>query len=108
MLDINMPIIEVSSNQLILSIKAIELINANYGDRIAINYLQINNKSIIPVIGKAEVFINPNAGNKLTKRNTISFKGMQKTTLSKLGILFKIEAYRDGMFKMIAITNNNN
>lgn len=101
MFNISIPIIEVSDNKLIISPRAKELISAKYGDRIAVNYIQVNNEITIPVIGKAEVFADPNSGNKLTKSNTISFKGIQKTILTKYGQLFEIEEYKPGMFKMI-------
>ena len=57
----------------------------------------------MPVIGNAEMFADPNAGNKLSKSNTVSFKGTQRTILTKYGQLFKIEEYRPGMFKMESI-----
>lgn len=105
--DINLPVIEVGDNKLIISPKAIELMSIHYGDRIAVNYVQENNELTFPIIGKAAIFADPNAGNKLSKSNTVSFKGTQRTILTKYGQLFKIEEYRPGMFKMNSINESD-
>ena len=104
--NIDLPIVEVGDNKLIISPKAVSLLSAQCGDRIAVNYIP-KNKLTIPVIGKAEVFSDPENGNKLTKSNTVSFKGTQKTILSKYGQLFKIEEYKGGMFKMTKIDESD-
>lgn len=101
--NIDLPVIEVGDSKLIMSPKAIELMSLHYGDRVAVNYIQENNEITIPVIGKAEVFADPMAGNKLSKNNTVSFKGTQKTILTKYGQLFKIAEYQPGMFGMMSI-----
>lgn len=101
--DIDLPIIEVSDNKLIISPKAIKLMSATYGERITINYIQKSNEVTIPVIGKAEAFADPNAGNRLTKSNTVSFKGIQRTILTKYGQLFTISEYKPGMYQMAPI-----
>lgn len=105
--NIDLPIIEVGDNKLIMSPKAIELMSVHYGDRIAVNYIQENNEVTFPIIGKADVFADPNAGNKLSKSNTVSFKGTQRTILTKYGQLFKIEGYRPGMFRMDSINESD-
>lgn len=108
MINMAVPIVEISDNKLIISPPAKELMSAKYGDRIAVNYVQKNNEITIPVIGKAEIFADPNAGNKLTKNNTVSFKGTQKIILTKYGQLFEIEEYKPGMFKMIPVKKVGN
>lgn len=74
--------------------------SANYGDRIAVNYVQKTNELTFPVIGKSEIFCDPNAGNKITKSNTVLFKGTQKDLLLKYGQKFELEEYKPGMFKL--------
>ena len=105
--NIDLPIVEIGDSKLIISPKAVSLLAAHCGDRIAVNYIQKSNELTIPIIGKAEVFSDPENGNKLTKSNTVSFKGTQKTILSKYGQLFKIEEYKPGMFKMIKIEDTD-
>ena len=99
--NIDLPIVEIGDSKLIMSPKAVSLLSAQCGDRIAVNYIQKSNELTIPVIGKAEVFSDPENGNK------VSFKGTQKTILSKYGQLFKIEECRPGMFKMIKIDESD-
>ena len=98
--NINIPVVEVGDNKLIISPKAVELMSIHYGDRVAINYMQKNNEVTIPIIGKAEMFADPNAGNKLSKSNTVSFKGIQRTILTRYGQLFILKEYKFGIFKM--------
>lgn len=105
--NINLPIVEVGDNKLIISPKAISLLSVNYGDRIAVNYIQQTNEITFPVIGKSETFADPHSGNKLTKNNTVSFKGTQKTILTKYGQLFRIEEYKPNIFCMIPINDND-
>jgi hypothetical protein len=42
-----------------------------------------------------------NGGNKLTKSNTVAFKGKANDTLSEYGSTFKVEPLREGVFKLI-------
>ena len=100
---INLALVEVADAKLLFSKQAVELLSAKTGDRIAVNYVQKNNECTFPVIGKAEVFTDPSAGNLLTRINTMSFKGAQKATLLRYGQSFRLEPYKDGMFKMIPI-----
>jgi hypothetical protein len=101
--NLDLPIVELGDSKLIMSPKAIELLSAQIGDRISVNYIQKNNELTFPVIGKSEVFTDKEAGNKLSKTNTVSFRGSQKTCLSQYGNLFKLEALRPGVFKMVKI-----
>lgn len=101
--NLDLPIVELGDSKLIMSPKVIELLSAQIGDRISVNYIQKNNEFTFPVIGKSEVFTDKEAGNKLSKTNTVSFRGSQKTCLSQYGNLFKLEALRSGVFKMVKI-----
>ena len=102
----NLPIVELTDNKLIVTTKVLNVLNILFGDRVAINYYQISREETFPVIGKSDVFFDPDSGQKLTKSNTISFKGIQNTMLSKYGSLFILEAFKNNMFKMIPITND--
>lgn len=91
----------VLENKLMLSQEAVDILEASAGDRMAINYVQITNQETFPVIGKSEVFGDPNSGNKLTKSNTVSFRGIQRDMLSKYGTNFNLELYKNKMYKLI-------
>lgn len=101
--NVGLPIVKIENNKLDLSEDAIRMLSANCGDRIAVNYFQQNNELIIPVIAKAEVFGDPYVGNKLTKSNTVSFKGEQRVMLLKFGSIFKVEEHNGDMFKLTPI-----
>ena len=97
------PTLEVLDNKVKLSKAAVELLSANAKDKIAINYWTVDNELTFPVIGKAEVFTDGDGGNSLTKSNTISYRGQQRTILLEYGSFFKLETFKDGMFKLVKI-----
>lgn len=102
-LEPGLPTIQVLENKLQLSQAAIELIGAKSGDRLAINYWTVNNKETFPLIGKSEVFTDEDAGTKLTKSRTISYRGQQMDVLKMYGDNFRIEPFKEGMFKLVSI-----
>lgn len=93
----------VLENKLMLSQEAVDILEAFAGDRIAINYVQVTNQETFPVVGKSEVFGDPNAGNKLTKSHTVSFRGVQNTMLHQFGDNFELQMYKNKMYKLIKI-----
>lgn len=97
------PHIILEENKLLLTSEALTLLNAQPGNRIAVNYIQVSSEYTFPVIAKAEYFIDPEAGNKLTKSNTVSFRGIQNKTLNLYGVNFVLEFYKEGIYKMVSI-----
>ena len=95
----NNAIVLIENNKLVFSDEALELINANPGDRISIEYYTINSEETFPVIGKSELFTDKTGGNRLTKSNTVSFRGIQREILLEYGEQFELEKF-NGYFKM--------
>lgn len=95
--------IEVQDNKLKFGKEAISLLEANPGDRIQVNYWTVNNQETFPVIGKSAIFTDITGGNALTKSDTVSFRGNQRTVLLEYGNLFKLEPFKSGMFKLVPI-----
>ena len=100
------PIVEVKENKLILSPKAISMLQSVHGDRISINYVQDGNELTFPVIGKSSVFADQDSGNRLTKSNTVSFRGFQRDLLLKYGTIFILEEFRDNIFRLVPKVEN--
>lgn len=101
------PTVEVGENKLIISPEAQQLLKTSAGDRISINYIQKSNELTIPVIGKSELFADREAGNKLTKSSTVSFKGQQRTILLEYGSVFELkESNRKNMFQLVPISED--
>lgn len=96
------PMIAVLDNKLQLSKEAIKLLDASSGDRIAINYYTLDPENTFPVIGKSEVFTDRSDGNRLTKSNTVSFRGAQKEILLSYGKFFNLEPFKN-YFKMVKV-----
>ena len=73
--------VTVANNKLVLSKEAVKAIGGVAGDRITINYWTVDSETTFPVIGKSECFGDSTGGNRLTKSNTVSFRGMQRDIL---------------------------
>lgn len=101
------PIVEVKENKLVLSPKAVSLLQCVCSDRISINYIQNGNELTFPVIGKSSVFADQDSGNRLTKSNTVSFRGFQRDLLLKYGTIFILEEFRDNIFRLVPKVENS-
>ena len=102
------PIIEVADNKLIISPEALNLIEAVAGDRIAINYKQVSKELTYPIIGKSDKFADKESGNVLSKSNTVSYRGKQRTMLLEYGCIFKLDsAIKDGVYKMTPVNDDS-
>ena len=95
--------LEVQENKLKLSKNALEKLNAKADDRISIQYWQEGIGKSIPIIGKAEMFTDRLDGNRLTKTGTVSFRGEKRTTLLDFGTFFNLEAFKDGIWKLVPV-----
>lgn len=104
------PLIKLDSNKLILTTGAVEFMNVQPDCRLDIKYKKKDNISM-PVIGTDTAF-GTKGGNRLTKSNTISFRGSANEKLSEFGTEFKLEPSDDeGIFYLIGdkspVVDNN-
>ena len=94
------PLITLDSNKLILTTGAVEMLNICADCRVDIKYKK-KDKTSVPVIGTDTAF-GTKGGNKLTKTNTVSFRGAANEKLAEFGTIFKLEPSEDdGIFYMI-------
>ena len=91
--------VTVADNKLVLSKEAVKALGGVAGDRIAVNYWTVDNETTFPVIGKSECFGDSTGGNRLTKSNTVSFRGVQRDILLEYGSFFKLVRFNN-YFKM--------
>lgn len=99
-------LITLDSNKLVLTTGAVQMMNICADCRVDIKYKKRDRMSV-PVIGTDEAF-GTKGGNKLTKTNTISFRGVANEKLSEYGTTFKIEPSEDeGIFYLIGDKMNN-
>lgn len=91
--------VTVADNKLVLSKEAVKALGGIAGDRIAVNYWTVDNETTFPVIGKSECFGDSTGGNRLTKSNTVSFRGVQRDILLEYGSFFKLIRFNN-YFKM--------
>lgn len=100
------PLITLDSNKLILTTGAVKLMNVCTDCRLDIKYKK-KDKTSVPVIGTDAAF-GTKGGNKLTKTNTISFRGSANDKLAEFGTTFKLELSEDdGIFYLIGDKVNN-
>ena len=91
--------VTVANNKLVLSKEAVKALGGVAGDRITINYCTVDSETTFPVIGKSECFGDSTGGNRLTKSNTVSFRGVQRDILLEYGSFFKLVRFNN-YFKM--------
>ena len=100
------PLITREETKLVFNNKIVADMGIEYEDRIVIKWEKVkNSKTVFPIIGKDEAFDEEGAGNKVTKANTIGYKGKQNTVLAEFGEVFTIEPYKDGIWKLISTTS---
>ena len=98
------PIITLDSNKLILTQGAVDLLQVCADCRVDIKYKK-KDKKLVPVIGTDAAY-GTEAGNKLTKTNTVSYRGAANDKLSAYGTVFRLEpTEEDGIFYMIGNKN---
>lgn len=96
-------IITLTDNKLEFNNKAVAEMGISHETRVVIKYEKFGPKNMIPIIGTDESFDEEGAGNKLTKTNTVAFKGKQNTVLKEYGAEFTLEAYKDGIWKLVSL-----
>lgn len=94
------PIITLESNKLVLTQGAVDLLQICADCRVDIKYKK-KDKKAIPIIGTDAAF-GTKSGNKLTKSNTVSYRGAANEKLSAYGTTFKLEPSEDkGIYYLI-------
>lgn len=106
------PDIIVKDNIIQLSENAVKKLQVSSGDRIAITYAYTPKDDLItnidekffPIISKSDSSSDFLNGNILTKKNSISYRGLKRKALLVYGTEFNIEPYlADNYYKLIKI-----
>ena len=95
-------IVTLESNKLIFNNKAVSEMEIEYEDRIVIKYEKIG-KENLPIIGKDLAFDEEGSGNKVTKSNSVSYRGKVNTILSEYGTEFELVPYKEGIWRMVSL-----
>ena len=94
------PIVTLDSNKLILTQAAVDLLQVCEDCRIDIKY-EKKDKKAVPIIGTDAAF-GTKAGNKLTKSNTVSYRGAANEKLSAYGTTFRLEPTKNtGIYYLV-------
>ena len=101
-------IVTLETNKLVFNSKAAADMGLNYEDRVVIKWIsEGQGKKMIPIVGTDISFEEEGTGNKLTKSNTIAYRGKANAVLAELGNEFTIESYAEGIWKLVATTDGN-
>lgn len=91
--------------KLVLNNKAMADMELAAEDRIIIKYEQIaKGKKKFPVIGSDISWNEEGSGNKITKGKSVAFRGKNNLVLAEYGTTFTLEPYKDGLWKLISLT----
>lgn len=97
-------VITLEPAKLAFNNKAVADMNLQYQDRVVIKYKPISgSKKPTPLIGKDIDWKEEGTGNKLTKTNTLSYRGKANTILADFGSKFGLEEYEEGIWKLIPL-----
>ena len=88
--------------KLVFNNRAVADMHFEAGDRIVIKY-EKGDKTLFPVIGTDLAFDEEGSGNKMTKSQSISYKGNQNTVLAEFGDEFTVEPYQDNVWKLVSL-----
>lgn len=94
-------------NRLVFNNRIFDEMKLEAGQRIVIKYIPVTGDKMIPLIGTDISFEEEGAGNKLTKSQTISYKGNQNEVLAEFGTEFTIKPHEDGIWKLISSTDKS-
>lgn len=92
------PQLELFENKYHLNNAAMSVLHVTAGDRVDIRYKIIDGIEV-PLIGNNEAWGDKN-GNKITKSQTVSFRGSNNEQLSKYGSVFTLIDNGNGLFKL--------
>lgn len=95
-------IIKLEETKLVFNNKAVSDMKIEHENRIVIEYVKTTGKELIPIIGTDLAFEKEGSGNKLTKTNTVAYKGKQNTILAEYGTEFTIEPYKGELWKLVS------
>lgn len=90
------PIVIREENKLVFNNNAIDLMQAEVGDRIYISYNKDSHDGVYPQVSISD------QGNKLTQGLTIAFRGKNNEILADYGEIFTLEPDAEGIFKLIS------
>lgn len=105
--DDGIPRLTLDNNKYTLNSSAVELMGITQEDKIDIKY-ETTNDGTIPVIGTDSAF-GTKGGNRLTKSNTVAYRGVKNEELAKYGNQFILSNHpvKEGLFVLTSETNEN-
>lgn len=94
-------LVTLEPNKLVFNNKAVADMGLEYEDRIVIKW-EKRGKQMIPIIGKDLAFNEEGTGNKVTKANTITYKGKANLVLADYGTEFTLSQIEEGIWELVS------
>ena len=100
-------LVTLEPNKLVFNTNAANLIGIEYEDRIVIKWVKVGKTKVMsPIIGKDTAFDEEGSGNKVTKSNTVTYKGKANTVLAEFGSQFKLTEYQEGIYNLVPLNGS--
>lgn len=96
-------LITLEPSKLVFNSKAVADLELEWEDRVIVKWVKDGNK-MIPIIGKDVSFDEEGSGNKVTKTNTVTYRGKANDVLAELGVEFTLSSHDEGIWKLIPTT----
>ena len=96
-------LITLEPSKLVFNSKAVADLELEWEDRVIVKWVKDGNK-MIPIIGKDVSFDEEGSGNKVTKTNTVTYRGKANDVLAELGVEFTLSPHDEGIWKLIPTT----
>lgn len=97
------PIVTLEANKVIFNAGAVNALDIQYEDRVVIKWVAAENKRMVPIVGKNTAFGEESTGNKITKSNTMTYKGNANIVLAEYGSEFTLKPYEEGIYRLIPV-----
>lgn len=99
------PMITLETNKYQFNNRAVSDMELAWEDRIVIKYEKLDGAKIpTPIIGKDEAFDEQGTGNKLTKTNSVAYRGKANTILAEYGTEFELVPFKAGRWKLVSVS----
>lgn len=102
-------IVTLESNKLVFNNRCVADMQLEWENRVIVKYEKFEDgKKLIPVVGKDTSWDEEGSGNKVTKTNTVSYRGKSNTILQTYGTEFELELWKEGLWKLVSISGGEN
>lgn len=96
-------LVTLEKNKIVFNNRCAAEMGLEWENRVIVKYEKFKGENLpMPIVGKDTSFDQEGSGNKVTKTNSIAYRGKANAILEKHGIEFKIIPYKEGIWRLIS------